>query len=204
MNAICNYDILGEGIDIPILAGVIIRRLTCSLINWLQWVGRSLRLAPSKKQAIIIDQAGNIFDHGHPQEIREWSLDGSNKLKNKDDILMRQCPACGCWNIKTNKICIGCGEDLSRVMPDKKLNIKVINEPLIEIKPPELPTGREAIDKAELLTYSENDIDSEIIDRIKNISAAHEPDCRERLEMLAMAYGKNKKWTEEAWRMING
>ena len=199
MNAVCSYDVLGEGVDIPILAGIIIRRLTTSLINWLQWVGRALRVASGKKQAIIIDQAGNIFDHLHPLEIREWSLQGDLKKKNDEPATLKQCPACGNWVAKNARVCNACGEDLSRQAPQKIKEIKIIDAPLIEIVAPELSTGRFALDAADVMTYNEADVDSEIIDIIAKAARENDPDARERLECIAKMFNHSHKWIQQVW-----
>ena len=198
MNAVCSYDVLGEGVDIPILAGVIIRRLTASLIVWLQQCGRALRKAPGKNKAFIIDQAGNIFDHGHPLEIRKWSLQGDIKTKDDTPATLKQCPNCGNWVAKSATICNACGEDLSRVRPLEK-EIKIIDAPLVEIKAPELPTGRFALDAAEVITYNDADIDTEIIEIIAKAARENDPEARERLEYIAKMFNHSHKWTQEVW-----
>ena len=199
INAVCSYNILGEGVDIPILAGIIIRRLTASLINWLQWCGRALRKAPGKDKAIIIDQAGNIFDHFHPLEIRNWSLKGDIKVKDDTPATLKQCPACGNWVLKTATICNACGEDLSRLGPAKEKEIKIIEAPLVEITAPELPTGRFALDAAEVMTYNDADIDEEIIEIIAKAARENDPEARERLEYIARMFNHSHKWTQEVW-----
>jgi superfamily II DNA or RNA helicase len=45
LNAICSFEVLGEGVDVPVLAGVILRRRTMSVIVYLQQIGRALRIA---------------------------------------------------------------------------------------------------------------------------------------------------------------
>jgi DNA repair protein RadD len=196
LNIITCYEIISEGVDVPVLSGIIIRRLTCSLINWLQWVGRALRKSPGKKQALIIDQAGNIFNHGHPLIIREWSLDGKSKIKDEDDSLkIKQCPACAAWIMSKEKICPYCSEDLTSVKPDRPEKIKIINAPLIEIKPPEIMTGRDVLELSEIMECSEQEIDNEIIERIKHINN----NKRERLEMIGKYFNKSNTWTNEVW-----
>lgn len=199
MNAVTSYDVLGEGVDVPILAGVIIRRLTMSLINWLQWVGRSLRVAPGKDKAIVIDQAGNVFDHGHPLEIRKWTLTGDLKDETESTPTLKQCPACGNWLPKNARVCNACGEDLSRTAPQTKKEIHIIREPLKIIEPPELPTGRFALDAADVMTYNDGDADKEIIELISQAARKHDPDARERLEYIARLFGHSHKWTQEVW-----
>lgn len=203
INIITCYDIIGEGVDIPILSGIIIRRLTCSLINWLQWCGRALRRSPGKKHAIIIDQAGNIFEHGHPLLIRNWTLDGKIKEKSEDDIKIKQCPSCNAWIMRNVRICQYCGEDLTKIKPEKPKEIKILNAPLVEIKLPEIMTGRVAVDLADVMECQEQDIDNEIIESIKQIRESKD-DMRHKLELISKYFNKSHQWTEKAWSMING
>lgn len=92
-------DLISEGTDIPAIACAILLRPTASLGLFLQQVGRALRPSPGKDYAIILDHVGNCRTHGRPQDIREWSLEGSKRTKRslKEDQAMvdiDQCPEC--------------------------------------------------------------------------------------------------------------
>lgn len=92
-------DLISEGTDIPAIACAILLRPTQSTGLFLQQVGRALRPAPGKTQAIILDHVGNVLMHGLPDEDREWSLDGREKKKKRrpDDPppeRAKQCPSC--------------------------------------------------------------------------------------------------------------
>ena len=202
MNALTSYDVLGEGVDVPILAGVIIRRLTTSLIIWLQQCGRALRVAPGKEKAIIIDQAGNVFDHGHPLEIRQWSLSGDLRKEPKKPATLKQCPQCGSWNPVNAKICPKCGYDLRSTAPQKTSNIKIIDEPLNEIlwlPAPDMPTGKFAMEAADLMTFNSPEVDQALIDSVARAAMKQDPDARERLEYIARIFNHSHKWTQEVW-----
>jgi hypothetical protein len=79
-------------------------------------VGRGLRPADGKSDAIILDHSGAVFDHGRPEDHVEWTLDPERLAKNPTHVarLVRQagkllecsqcsalrlagqpCPACG-------------------------------------------------------------------------------------------------------------
>lgn len=106
-----NVDIAGEGVDIPGIEAVILLRPTQSLSLHLQQVGRGLRPAPGKTEAIILDHAGNSGRHGLPDDDRTWTLQGRKKRKKKSDdatpvrtckrcfaalnIAVKSCPFCG-------------------------------------------------------------------------------------------------------------
>jgi superfamily II DNA or RNA helicase len=199
MNCITNYDIIGEGVDIILLYGIIIRRKTMSLINWLQWCGRPLRLAAGKTRALIIDQAGNIHDHGHPLLKRTWSLEGTSEITDDSGMNLKQCVKCGCWMQKNVRYCPGCGVDVTQTPPQKEKKIKIINTPLVEIKPPNMEIGEGALDAAEILTCENHEIDTRIIQKIQNARIEGDPDAREKLEMLGKYFNKNKTWLDKVW-----
>ena len=92
---VCNCDLVTEGVDIPVIAGVIILRKTLSLTIWLQIIGRALRPAKGKIAAIILDQVGNIYIHGHPMNGYEWSLKGVKQTaKAEKEIKIITCSGC--------------------------------------------------------------------------------------------------------------
>nr|DAQ54380.1 MAG TPA: Type I site specific restriction modification protein [Caudoviricetes sp.] len=92
-----NVELFGEGVDIPGIEVAILLRPTQSLSLYLQQVGRALRPAPGKTEAIILDHAGNALRHGLPDDDRAWSLDGSKKkrkARDAADVPVKQCPKC--------------------------------------------------------------------------------------------------------------
>lgn len=92
-----NVELFGEGVDIPGIEVAILLRPTQSLSLYLQQVGRALRPAPGKAEAIILDHAGNALRHGLPDDERTWSLDGAKKKRKASDpadIAVKQCPVC--------------------------------------------------------------------------------------------------------------
>lgn len=92
-----NVELFGEGVDIPGIEVAILLRPTQSLSLYLQQVGRALRPAVGKPEAIILDHAGNALRHGLPDDERAWSLEGGKKKKSArdpDDVPVKQCPSC--------------------------------------------------------------------------------------------------------------
>lgn len=204
LNVLLSYNLFTEGISINILSGCIIRRLTQSLTIYLQQCGRVMRKNPGKKQGIIIDSAGNFLLHGHPLLRRDWNLEGISNIKeSEDDIKLKQCEYCSAWVLRKEKICPFCNEDLTNNKPIKPENIKIINEPLYEIKPPNFEINDFTLDTSEVMTYENGDIETAIIERMNDIKNQHDPNLRDRLYYLANYYGKSRKWTDEAWKMLN-
>ncbi|WP_066770039.1 DEAD/DEAH box helicase [Sphingobium sp. CCH11-B1] len=81
-----NCELFGEGFDVPAIEAVILLRPTKSLSLHLQQVGRALRPAPGKSEAIILDHAGNSMIHGLPDDDREWTLEDREKKKKDDKV----------------------------------------------------------------------------------------------------------------------
>lgn len=106
-------DLVNEGFDVPAIECAIFLRPTESLALYLQQVGRALRVMEGKKEAIILDHAGNVLRHGHPYQERIWSLDGftnkADRKKEKDRITIAQCDSCRAWfNGKRGDECPHC------------------------------------------------------------------------------------------------
>lgn len=98
IKVLTNVGLFGEGYDLPALDGVMMLRPTKSLGFYLQMCGRAFRPYEGKPHALLFDHAGNIRQHGLPDDDRQWSLDGREKKKPKDeseaDDPIRQCPRC--------------------------------------------------------------------------------------------------------------
>lgn len=87
-----NVYIFVEGFDFPELECVVLARPTQSVSLFLQAVGRVMRPAPGKQQAIILDHAGCCQMHGQPHLHREWSLEGMRKKRSIE--AQQVCQAC--------------------------------------------------------------------------------------------------------------
>lgn len=91
-----NCELFGEGFDVPAIEAVILLRPTKSLSLHLQQVGRALRPAPGKSQAVILDHAGNSLIHGLPDDDREWTLEDREKRKKGEaaSVAIKTCMEC--------------------------------------------------------------------------------------------------------------
>ena len=85
-----NCMVLTEGWDCPDIGCLILARPTKSLGLFRQMVGRVLRPAPGKTDALILDHAGAIFVHGLPDDDIAWSLDEDRPAIN----LLARGPRC--------------------------------------------------------------------------------------------------------------
>lgn len=111
ITGLCSCDLVSEGFDVPGIHCGILLRPTASESLFLQQVGRVLRIAPDKRQAIIIDHVGNARRHGLPDEDRNWSLEGEAKRARNSPakISVRICPQCFAANRSIRQTCIECG-----------------------------------------------------------------------------------------------
>jgi DNA repair protein RadD len=92
VRVLTNVELLTTGFDFPELGCGIFLRPTQSLALHMQIVGRYMRVADGKRDAILIDHVGNVLAHGMPDEEREWTLEGRAKRSTAAPVVI--CPAC--------------------------------------------------------------------------------------------------------------
>jgi DNA repair protein RadD len=83
IKVLSNCMVLTEGWDQPKVSCVIIARPTKSYSLYLQMVGRSLRPAENKKDTLIIDHSGCVYEHGFPEDVPKWELKVSKEKERK-------------------------------------------------------------------------------------------------------------------------
>lgn len=94
--------LLNTGYDAPAVSCMIDAFPTSSLITWVQRVGRVMRTAPGKEDAIILDHAGNTRRHGFAElavpdaldDCKEKRYSERNQLKEKKEPVVKRCPEC--------------------------------------------------------------------------------------------------------------
>lgn len=112
IQGITSCDIISEGTDIPVVKAAIMLRPTMSEGLYLQQVGRVLRPAEGKGNAVILDHAGNILRHGLPDDDRDWQLEKTKPKKRKKAAVsdeLKVCEKCYTPNIKQARVCARCG-----------------------------------------------------------------------------------------------
>jgi len=102
-----NIHCLTEGLDVPEAAVCLLARNVTHVSTFLQMVGRVLRAAPGKKNAILIDLPGVTHTHGFPTEDRRYSLDGKGIGAIKERAI-RVCLQCG-YTYEGGPECPSCG-----------------------------------------------------------------------------------------------
>lgn len=132
IKVLTSVNVVSEGTDIPVVTTAILLRKTKSLSLHMQMIGRILRPAPNKINAIIIDHVGNVFEHGFADSEHEWSLQGEKKRNNKSESIKSTTQCLNCYAVYysiKSRICPSCGHE--RPIQEKK--IKYSDEDLIEI-----------------------------------------------------------------------
>jgi DNA repair protein RadD len=80
---ISNCMVLTEGWDMPEVACCILARPTKKMGLYRQMVGRILRPASGKTDAIVLDHAGAVFRHGFVEDPVAWTLDPDRCAENR-------------------------------------------------------------------------------------------------------------------------
>jgi superfamily II DNA or RNA helicase len=88
---LCQHSIVIEGVDVPDIGAVIFARPTKSLTIWFQAIGRSLRPAPNKPHAVIIDHTTTHQNLPFPDCEIDWSLDPISLPKGTKHALTCDC-----------------------------------------------------------------------------------------------------------------
>jgi DNA repair protein RadD len=82
VDVVCNCMVLTEGWDRPEVSCLVLARPTRHMGLYRQMVGRALRPAPGKTDALILDHAGAIFEHGFVEEPVTWTLREDKRAEN--------------------------------------------------------------------------------------------------------------------------
>jgi superfamily II DNA or RNA helicase len=95
LHGVSSVQLAIEGIDVRRVSCVVWARATKSLSIWLQGCGRAARCHADsgKRDYLVIDHGGNVWEHGLPGEARAWTLDGTPPTAPGVDPL-RTCGEC--------------------------------------------------------------------------------------------------------------
>jgi superfamily II DNA or RNA helicase len=114
IKVLTSVNVLSIGFDSPIASCAILARPTLSTMLHIQQVGRALRPYEGKKDAIIIDHAGNVFRHGKieefmPQGLNDKHSESESKRIKKEKPTVKKCHKCGFLNEYSAQMCSECG-----------------------------------------------------------------------------------------------
>jgi DNA repair protein RadD len=116
LELITNCAVLCEGWDQPKVSCLVLARPTKSLGLFRQMVGRVLRPAEDKTNALILDHSGAVFQHGLPEDDIAWTLHADRRALNPTHAArgkhrarsLVDCPQCGAVRLQ-GQPCTGCG-----------------------------------------------------------------------------------------------
>jgi hypothetical protein len=108
--------VLTEGWDSPSMSCIVLARPTRQLGLFRQMVGRVLRPAPGKVDALVLDHAGAVFAHGFVEDPVAWALDSDKRAENKAHAArgsyrapsLVACPECTAVRFQ-GRACPACG-----------------------------------------------------------------------------------------------
>lgn len=132
---ITSRDVLTKGYDNPSASCLILARPTKSKMIHVQQVGRVIRTAEGKTDAIILDHAGNHLRIGFITDPSPDSLDmgekkdAATKAKEKDEPKPKECPSCKAVKPVGVRECPECG-----FIPSRQSEIEVEKGELKELK----------------------------------------------------------------------
>jgi hypothetical protein len=114
---VTNCMVLTEGWDMPEVGACILARPTRKMGLYRQMIGRVLRPAPNKADAIVLDHSGAVFRHGFAEDHVEWTLDPDRKAESASHAArdeygssskLIECTQCGAIR-EGGKPCHHCG-----------------------------------------------------------------------------------------------
>jgi DNA repair protein RadD len=117
LELITNCMVLTEGWDMPEVSCCILARPTKKMGLYRQMVGRGLRPAPGKVNAIVLDHSGAVFKHGFVEDRVEWTLDPEKRSESPTHAArerpgynsrLLECTKCGSIRI-AGEACEHCG-----------------------------------------------------------------------------------------------
>lgn len=109
-----NVDVLTTGFDAPAVDCVAILRPTLSPGLFYQMVGRGFRLAPAKKDCLVLDFGNNLFVHG-PVDRIVISEDRKTGMVGNGGARFRECLKCSEVLPWSCEVCPDCGEKVPKL-----------------------------------------------------------------------------------------
>ena len=144
IKVVCNVGVLTTGVDWDVRC-LILARPTKSEMLFTQIIGRALRTAPGKQDAIILDHSDTTMRLGFVTDIYHDTLDkgrmkeSSGERKPKAAPLPKECPACTYLKPPKVHACPHCGFE-----PEKQPEIEEIEGELSQVRgKKEVPTMAE-------------------------------------------------------------
>jgi DNA repair protein RadD len=117
IDVVSNCMVLTEGWDMPDVGCCVLARPTRKMGLYRQMIGRVLRPAPGKPDAIVIDHSGAVHRHGFVEDRVEWTLspdryadNPTHASRSKKDFQSRLVDCSQCGALRTGgEPCRHCG-----------------------------------------------------------------------------------------------
>jgi DNA repair protein RadD len=135
---VCSVGTMTEGVDVPILSCA---QLLCpchGYAGYIQKIGRIRRPHPGKKDAVVLDHADAVLEHGVPDDPVSWELTygaGTVEAKNKKDrdegvrSTPCACQECGAiFDVSKGAVCPECGHRLPPRKVPPKIRARILTE----------------------------------------------------------------------------
>lgn len=118
-----NVFVFTEGTDLPAASVCILARGCGTAGTFLQMVGRVLRPAPGKRNALLLDLPGVTHVHGVPEDERHWRLSGKACV-----LAGQRCRVCG--TAIEEYPCPSCGIGAPDAEENSTTGTEITNDPL--------------------------------------------------------------------------
>jgi superfamily II DNA or RNA helicase len=113
---VVNCMVLTEGFDLSDIGCIILARPTKKMGLYRQMIGRGLRPADGKSDAVILDHSGAVYRHGLPEDRVEWTLDPDlratapehTKRQSRHESKLIECSQCSTLRVG-GQPCPNCG-----------------------------------------------------------------------------------------------
>jgi superfamily II DNA or RNA helicase len=121
IEVVSNCAVLTEGWNCPEVSCLVLARPTKSLGLFRQMIGRGLRPSEGKRDCLILDHAGAVFQHGLPEDEILWTLQADKKAANPKHLArtsqpssrLCKCPKCAALRT-AGEGCRSCGWEPKR------------------------------------------------------------------------------------------
>lgn len=131
-----NCLVMTYGVDFPPVSCIVFASPTKSVVRYMQSVGRGLRTSPGKSDCLVLDHAGAVNDPdlGFVDDPRPWSLDGKEKIQERQAVLNKQpkeitCRQCG-TTFRSRPACPNCGQEMRA---EHRKAVETLEAELVEI-----------------------------------------------------------------------
>lgn len=132
LTCLVSMGVLTTGFNAPAVDLIAMLRPTQSTGLYVQIAGRGMRLAPGKKNCLVLDYAANIYRHG--------PIDAINPKKPKKagnepgEAPVKTCPSCGTLNHAAARECMTCGFEFPK--PEAKIASTADTAPILSESQP--------------------------------------------------------------------